>query len=224
MNLDKFDLAILKVLQDNARQTVRPDELGLDAEQCALAAARPPLRVLVDGRLRVPPDAAFFQAGAALVACAAEAAAAEALRAQGHEVRVLPAGDGHVALEALLRLLGERGANEVLVEAGPRLAGAFARAGLVDEYQIFVAPKLLGSSARPLLDWPLQQMAEAPALQIDDIRAFGDDWRIRAVPRPLVGPQGPTTPLSRKTPRLGSAVPCVPSAGPGSDPERLWPR
>jgi diaminohydroxyphosphoribosylaminopyrimidine deaminase/5-amino-6-(5-phosphoribosylamino)uracil reductase len=99
-------------------------------------------------------------------------------------VRVLPAGDGHVALEALLRLLGERGANEVLVEAGPRLAGAFARAGLVDEYQIFVAPKLLGSSARPLLDWPLQQMAEAPALQIDDIRAFGDDWRIRAVPRP----------------------------------------
>ena len=172
------------VLQDNARLTVRPDELGLDAEQCALAAARPPLRVLVDGRLRVPPDAAFFQAGAALVACAAEAAAAEALRAQGHEVRVLPAGDGHVALEALLRLLGERGANEVLVEAGPRLARAFARAGLVDEYQIFVAPKLLGSSARPLLDWPLQQMAEAPALQIDDIRAFGDDWRIRAVPRP----------------------------------------
>src|SRR5690606_11855825 len=104
--------------------------------------------------------------------CRAEGDAARALREQGHEVLVLPGGDGHVDLPALLRLLGERGANEVLVEAGPRLAGAFARAGLVDEYQIFVAPKLLGSAARPLLDWPLQRMAEAQELQIQDIRAF----------------------------------------------------
>ena len=171
------------VLQDEARLSVRPDELGLDDEQRALAAGRAPLRVLIDGRLRVPADAPFFQAGAALVACCAEGDAAGVLRGRGHEVLVLPGGDGHVDLPALLRLLGERGANELLVEAGPRLAGAFARAGLVDEYQIFVAPKLLGSDARPLLDWPLQRMAEAQQLQIQDIRAFGDDWRIRAVPR-----------------------------------------
>ncbi|WP_031303198.1 dihydrofolate reductase family protein, partial [Pseudomonas sp. EGD-AK9] len=71
---------------------------------------------------------------------------------------------------------------EVLVEAGPRLAGAFARAGLVDEYRIFMAAKLLGSSARPLLDLPLNRMAEAPELQIVDIRAIGDDWQITARP------------------------------------------
>ena len=74
-------------------------------------------------------------------------------------------------------------ANEVLVEAGPRLAGAFARAHLVDEYQLFVAPKFLGSSARPLLDWPLARMAEAQELEIRDIRAVGNDWRITAVPK-----------------------------------------
>ncbi|HEY8330461.1 MAG TPA: dihydrofolate reductase family protein, partial [Pseudomonas sp.] len=94
----------------------------------------------------------------------------------------LPRGDGHVDLRRLLLELAGGGANEVLVEAGPRLAGAFAREGLVDEYRIFMAPQLLGSSARPLLDWPLQRMAEAPQLAIREIRAVGRDWQIIAVP------------------------------------------
>lgn len=60
------------LLADDARLNVRPDELGLNAELTALAAARQPLRVLVDGRLRVPLESAFYQAGPALVAtCAA---------------------------------------------------------------------------------------------------------------------------------------------------------
>ena len=103
------------VLTDQARLTVRAEELGLNAELTALALDRPPLRVLV--------------------------------------------------------------------EAGPKLAGAFARAGLVDEFQLFVAPKFLGSSARPLLDWSLARMAEAQELEIRDIRAVGNDWRITAVPK-----------------------------------------
>jgi diaminohydroxyphosphoribosylaminopyrimidine deaminase/5-amino-6-(5-phosphoribosylamino)uracil reductase len=167
------------VLADNARLTVRTDELGVDARQTELAAARPPLRVLVDGRLRVPLDAPFYQAGAALVA---SCAAAEGFAAEGRELLVLPGSDGHVDLARLLAELGARGANEVLVEAGPRLAGAFARLGLVDEYQIFMAPKLLGSQARPLLELPLERMAEARELKISDIRAVGDDWLVIARP------------------------------------------
>ncbi|WP_275627751.1 bifunctional diaminohydroxyphosphoribosylaminopyrimidine deaminase/5-amino-6-(5-phosphoribosylamino)uracil reductase RibD [Pseudomonas sp. 273] len=167
------------VLLDAARLTVRPDELGLDAEQTALAAARQPLRVLVDGRLRVPLGAAFYQAGPALVASCAER---DGFAGEGRELLVLPGADGHVDLAKLLAELGARGANEVLVEAGPRLAGAFARLGLVDEYLIFIAPKLLGSSARPLLELPLEKMAEARALKIDDIRAVGDDWLVTARP------------------------------------------
>ena len=56
------------VLADGARLTVRGPELGLSPELTALALSRPPLRVLVDGRLRVPLDAPFFKAGPALVA------------------------------------------------------------------------------------------------------------------------------------------------------------
>ncbi|MDX9665464.1 bifunctional diaminohydroxyphosphoribosylaminopyrimidine deaminase/5-amino-6-(5-phosphoribosylamino)uracil reductase RibD [Pseudomonas sp. P5_152] len=169
------------VLADDARLTVRADELGLDAEQSALAMSRPPLRVLIDGRLRVPLDAPFFKAGPALVATCV---AVEEQYANGPECLIVPGEEGQVDLRKLLLELAARGVNEVLVEAGPRLAGAFAQQGLVDEYQIFVAGKFLGSTARPLLDWPLTQMKDAPALKITDIRAVGDDWRVTAIPVP----------------------------------------
>lgn len=175
------------VLTDQARLTVRPDELGLGAELTALAEQRPPLRLLIDGRLRVPLDAPFFQAGPALVATCAAATARERYQDDGHELLAVSGSDGHVDLRKLLVELAARGVNEVLVEAGPRLAGAFARQGLVDEYQIFVAGQFLGSNARPLLDWPLNQMSEAPRLKIVEMRAVGADWRVIAVPDPAPG-------------------------------------
>ncbi len=172
------------VLADSARLTVRPDELGLNAELTALAMTRPPLRVLVDGRLRVPLSAPFYQVGPALVATCAAATARERFLDDGHQLLAVSGSNGHVDLRKLLLELASRGANEVLVEAGPRLAGAFARQGLVDEFQLFMAAKFLGSGGRPLLDWPLAKMADAPALKIVEMRAVGDDWRIIAVPLP----------------------------------------
>lgn len=169
------------VLADGARLTVRADELGLDAEQTALVMSRPPLRVLIDGRLRVPLDAPFFKAGPALVATCIPPA--EQYRT-GPECLVIPGENGQVDLRQLLVALAARGVNEVLVEAGPRLAGAFAEQGLVDEYQIFIAAKFLGSTARPLLELPLTRMSEATELKIIDMRAVGDDWRVTAIPVP----------------------------------------
>ena len=170
------------VLMDQARLTVRADDLGLDEEATQLALSRPPQRVLVDGRLRVPLDAPFFKAGSATVVANEASAFATSYALAGHRLWSLPGQDGHVDLSALLRQLAQEGANEVLVEAGPRLAGALAQRALVDEYQIFIAPKFLGSTARPLLDWPLTQMSEACALNIQELRAFGEDWRVVATP------------------------------------------
>ena len=72
--------------------------------------------------------------------------------------------------------------NEVLVEAGPGLAGAFAAAGLVDEFWLFQAPVLLGSSARPLLDWPLERLADGPRLTVIERRMVGNDQLLIARP------------------------------------------
>jgi len=167
------------VLADGARLTVRGPELGLSPELTALALSRPPLRVLIDGRLRVPLDAPFFKAGPALVAPCVPPA--EQYRT-GPECLVIHGANGQVDLRKLLVALAARGVNEVLVEAGPRLAGAFAQLGLVDEFVIFIAGKFFGSTARPLLDWPLAYMKDAPELKITEIRAVGDDWRVTAIP------------------------------------------
>ncbi|HNC69012.1 MAG TPA: dihydrofolate reductase family protein, partial [Pseudomonadales bacterium] len=85
-----------------------------------------------------------------------------------------------VDLHALLEYLAAAQCNEVLIEAGAALAGAVLRAGLADELVFYVAPALLGSSARPLFELPLSAMAEKVALHISDISAVGDDWRITA--------------------------------------------
>ena len=101
----------------------------------------------------------------------------------GHvEFIALPANDDRINLNALLSELAKRQCNEVLVEAGATLAASFLRRGLVDEIIIYMAPKLLGSSARPLFDLPLATMSSALPLKINDMRAVGTDWRITATP------------------------------------------
>ncbi|MCR6652492.1 MAG: bifunctional diaminohydroxyphosphoribosylaminopyrimidine deaminase/5-amino-6-(5-phosphoribosylamino)uracil reductase RibD [Cellvibrionaceae bacterium] len=163
---------ITTVLKDDPALTVRGAEFGADPRQ--------PLRVVVDSRLRTPPEARLLRmSGATAIATCAFS------RPQiGAEIWGMPSIAGAVDLHALVKKLAERGCNEVLVEAGPTLAGGFLRAGLIDELIIYTAPKLLGSSARPLFDLPLSFMEEAVQLEIDDVRRIGDDWRFLARIRP----------------------------------------
>ena len=86
---------------------------------------------------------------------------------------------GKVNLEHLLDLLGTKPCNEVLVEAGPTLAGAFVAAGLWDEFLLYLAPKFLGGAARPLLGFALERLEDAVPGRIIDVQAFGPDLRIR---------------------------------------------
>jgi diaminohydroxyphosphoribosylaminopyrimidine deaminase/5-amino-6-(5-phosphoribosylamino)uracil reductase len=152
---------------------------GFDAQTLA------PLRVVVDSRLRTPPDAALLAPpGRCLVATLdAGTAAAGRLRAAGAEVLELPADGARVDLGALLDELGRRAVNELLVEAGATLSGALLARGLVDELWVYVAATLLGDNARPLLVLPpLESMAERPQLAWRDVRRVGGDLRLIARP------------------------------------------
>lgn len=164
------------VLQDGARLTVRSGQLELPEPQKSLALQRPPMRVLVDSRQRVPFDAPFYQADNAWLATLRQPLQAMPSSAG---LLLMPESGGRVDLHALLCELAQGyEANEVLVEAGAGLCGAFLQAGLLDELVIYMAPRLLGSDARPLLDLPLLQMAQALDVRIDEVRAVGGDWRI----------------------------------------------
>ncbi|HQU15576.1 MAG: riboflavin biosynthesis protein RibD [Chromatiales bacterium 21-64-14] len=174
-------------LADDPSLTVRltPVELGLEPD----LPSPQPLRVVVDSRLRLPPAARMIGLpGRTLVATVTDqGAAGSALAQRGVELVALPGGDGRVDLAALLTFLGRREINEVLLEGGSVLGGAMLRAGLVDEFVLYLAPHLLGDAGRGLVHLPgLQSMDERIGLEILDVRAVGRDWRI--VARPGVAP------------------------------------
>jgi diaminohydroxyphosphoribosylaminopyrimidine deaminase/5-amino-6-(5-phosphoribosylamino)uracil reductase len=157
------------VLDDNPRLDVR-----------LVATARQPLRVVVDSRLAMPPGARILDAPGTVLVYAAEPAAERvaALQARGAEVALVPGPGAKVDLRAMLQDLGRRGINELHVEAGSKLNGSFVREGLVDEWLVYMAPKLLGSG-RSLADFgPLQTLADAVALRFHAVDRVGDDLRL----------------------------------------------
>jgi len=165
------------ILADDPSLTVRLEDDSL--------AARQPLRVILDPHLSTPPTARFLsQAGQSLIVTACEDVAPQAiLQAAGAEVVCLPGGPDKIDLQALMGLLAERQINEVLLETGAILSGALLHAGVIDELIIYMAPKLMGNHAKGLFDTPgLDKLADAVSLAIQDIRAIGKDWRIRARP------------------------------------------
>lgn len=96
----------------------------------------------------------------------------------------VPVERGLFDLGAVLRLLGARGINEVQVEAGATLAGAFLEAGLVDELLLYIAPVVLGGQARPLFGGlDVGSMVERIELQVLDTRRLGTDIRVLLRPR-----------------------------------------
>lgn len=171
------------VLSDNASLTVRADELQLpNAED---AAVKQPLRVILDSRLRLTRNSEILNhpSPILLVHNGSDDNADKLNGWPEHlELIALPGKNDRIDLLALLRELARRECNEVLVEAGATLAGSFLRLGLLDEVIMYMAPKLLGSNARPLFDLPLNTMAAALPLKFRDIRAVGNDWRITAIP------------------------------------------
>ncbi len=170
------------VLRDNAALSVRAAELNL--ENAAEIARRQPLRMVLDSQLRLhPPARIFAQPGRLVIATLNdEQKRWEQVIDGGGEIFHAPADNGRIDLNAVMNYLTAQQCNEVLVEAGPTLAGALWRAGLVDWLTIYLAPTLLGSGGRPLLDLPLERMREQQRLDIREIRAIGHDWRIDATP------------------------------------------
>jgi len=171
------------VLADDCALTVRPQELGLSQEAATLIGSRQPLRVVLDSRLQTPADAKVLKGGAPTLLCHDTTAVVPAAIAETTARRLaLPRGEHGLDLGALMAYLAAQQCNEILVESGPRLAGALLRAGLVDELIVYVAPTLLGDQARPLLELPLAHMAEKIQLQWQDVRKVGTDWRFTAIP------------------------------------------
>lgn len=171
--------------------TVRADDPALTVRDVPGATEiPPPLRVVLDSGLTTPPGARLLaEPGPVLILTASEDAERRAaLEAAGAEVQRIASRGGALDLEAVLELLAGRQVNEVMVESGPTLAGAFLGGGWVDELIVYQAPHLMGHQARPLLQLPgLETMANRRPLTLLDVRLVGSDIRIMARPEPIAG-------------------------------------
>jgi diaminohydroxyphosphoribosylaminopyrimidine deaminase/5-amino-6-(5-phosphoribosylamino)uracil reductase len=161
------------VLMDDPHLTVR---LGDDTEFV------PPLRVVLDPGLATVARGHIREGDApTLYIHAPDARMPHGLENVDHvhvDVR-----EGRFDLHAVLRILAERRINEVQVEAGATLAGAFLTAGLVDELLLYVAPVLLRERAPPLFDGlHIDAMTERFGMKIAETRRIGADVRVLLVP------------------------------------------
>jgi diaminohydroxyphosphoribosylaminopyrimidine deaminase/5-amino-6-(5-phosphoribosylamino)uracil reductase len=161
--------------------TVLEDDPLLDTR--LVQAPRQPHVVVVDSRLETPLSAKLFQVDARQVWIYAAVDHPEkraALQALGANVRLLPGHGGKVDLAALLRDLAQREVNEVHVEAGHKLNGSLVREGLVDEFLIYLAPKLIGQGRGMAQFGPLTELTASLSLTFANHAMFGPDLRLLA--------------------------------------------
>ena len=163
------------VLADNPRLDVR-----------LVDTPRQPHLVVVDSRLEMPLDAHLLIAGRALYIYAAvpNDEKKAALEEKGATVIYLPGQhpetQGKVDLAAMLRDLGAREINELHVEAGHKLNGSLIREGLVDEFVVYLAPKLMGQGRDMASFGPLSELSQAIPLEFKSTDMLGPDLRIVA--------------------------------------------
>lgn len=166
------------VLADDPQLNVRLPGAAPDQD------VRQPLRVVLDRHLRTPPKARLIEGGEVLILTSQgslrDAQSTTALSERGVRIESVPEVNGRLALGAVLERLGELEVNELQVEGGATLAGEFVRSGLVDELLLYVAPRLLGDDARPLVVLPEPaSLDEAHAFVLVDAGRLGEDLRLR---------------------------------------------
>ncbi|MGJ0577645.1 bifunctional diaminohydroxyphosphoribosylaminopyrimidine deaminase/5-amino-6-(5-phosphoribosylamino)uracil reductase RibD [Xenorhabdus bovienii] len=170
------------VLADDPSLTARWHEL--EAEIQAIypqEQVRQPIRIIVDSQNRVTPQHQVVQQAGQ---CWLARTHTDEQQWPGNvDHIILPAHGGGVDLVLLMMQLGKRQINSVWAECGPVLAGALLSLGLVDELILYMAPKVLGNTARGLFVLPeLQKLSDAPEFTLFDVRQIGPDVRLRLRP------------------------------------------
>ncbi len=179
---------IQTVLADDPSLNVRISDLNLHPEELArneLSLSTQPLRVILDSQLRTPDTAKILTLPGEVKIFSIEPPDGAKNPASNVEYRQAAASGKRVSLHSVLEsLASDFACAEVLVEAGATLSTAFIQAGLVDELIIYIAPKLLGSDARAMLNIAgIESMSDSLNFKITDLRQIDRD--IRVVLKPI---------------------------------------
>ena len=176
------------VLADDPQLTVRVEEMNLSESQLlsnANCLHRQPMRVVLDSHLQSPAGARVFQGeGPVVVFTNVQTSATSNDLPESVAIRTLgenqPGQGPGVNLTSVLEsLAADFECNEVLLEAGPTLCGAFLKSGLLDELVVYIAPRIFGSDARPLLNVEgIESLSETYDFSICELNQVGTDIRV----------------------------------------------
>ncbi|WP_220465394.1 bifunctional diaminohydroxyphosphoribosylaminopyrimidine deaminase/5-amino-6-(5-phosphoribosylamino)uracil reductase RibD [Colwellia sp. BRX10-3] len=170
------------VIFDDAKMTVRWNALGELKNTYAESDIRQPVRIIIDGKNRLTPDLAIFKTTSKILLIRHTIENSQAWPHFVEQVAIAKTAESeHIDLRLLLAYLAQQGLNDILIESGAQLAGAFISANLVDELVLYQAPKLLGNDGKGLVNMPtILQLSDAKSVDVDDIRMVGKDIRITA--------------------------------------------
>lgn len=180
-------VGINTVLADDPLLTPRPSK------------GKKPIRIVLDDLLRIPLGCRLLRTTktSPVLVCAQRAALngnperVERIRKKNAEVLAYDDACGLSNLVLLLQELGRREIQQVLVEGGPRVVASFLREGLADEVCVYIAPKILGAGGAAYIGEPMTDSIQAVGLQHVEIKAFGEDVRVRGLPASASDPSAP---------------------------------
>lgn len=149
---------------------------------------RQPIKVVVDTYLSTPVDARIFKQNpddVYIATTVADPEEHELLAKAGANIQVFPEkAGGMMDMKLVLEILAELECNEVLVEAGAGMNGPLLAAGMLDEIILYMAPNVLGDTARGMFTLPpLAGMQERREFEITDLRKIGNDLRLILRPK-----------------------------------------
>lgn len=167
------------VIADNPKLTVRLEGQPI---------TRPPLRIVLDSKLRMPWDCRLITVPDAptLIVTTRPAAQTEFQQVKkfndaGIEVLAVGETDHRCDLPETLTALGRRGIQQLLIEAGPTLLTEFLRQNLADELRIYIAPLLLGSNGAADISTPISAIITHQKLKNTQIQTFDNDMCIKGL-------------------------------------------
>jgi diaminohydroxyphosphoribosylaminopyrimidine deaminase/5-amino-6-(5-phosphoribosylamino)uracil reductase len=171
--MDAIVVGVGTAIADDPQLTARPP------------GPRTPTRVVLDSRGRLPTASTLVRSARetpTLIAAGLELPADRAaeFEARDCEVLRLPAVGGRPSVDALLIELGRRRMTNILIEGGAGVLGAFLDADALNEFHVFIAPKLLGGAAAlsPIGGRGAARIADALPLARWEVEASDGDVRL----------------------------------------------
>lgn len=170
------------VMADNARLTLRPEQIQREIFALDSGELRQPKRVILDRNGLLQQNLALFHDGGEILLCVSKVENNRQLPNIARQIHCPLNSNAQFDMPALFEHLALReNINMLWVEAGATLAGTLLQLDLVDELIMYVAPKLLGNAAQPLAVLAeFTALAQVPELSWTDIRMVGQDLRLTA--------------------------------------------